>query len=288
MLDSLTYVKTIDNRKYVVKIFKPGVYDFWVRGSDGIVSSRKIEIQMDSIYYMEVKLNKVDNNMNAQLLLLNRERNIRRFDNISAEIIPVNYPAPRTKDIPFATKQTAVNYYSLQDTLSWGSLRLYVPNWGNCVEYVPFYGFVLIGYYDPLVSATYSELAKITVERWKKARSQDELDAIVLKIDSKDYEFLAGQKVIYRERVELPVNWKYYHCEYIISHDTVARNRGVNSYLEMHTYKLYLYLDIGKKGKEYQVVYSQRGVPGELHDPEAFQCRMLDFVNKIENAEGDK
>lgn len=279
-LDSLQYIKTNDNEKYIVRVYKEGGFEIWTRGDSR--TSVRPELKAGRSYYINMTVAKGEQYPQPNLSLLDSAAGADAFKKSIAKEIFIDYPIPSTKNVT-RSQQTTVRYQNPAIPVEYGEkLQIYQPSWAHVVEYVPVLGIVMFSYYDPLVSKTYSEIAELSWVRDKSFKDSVVFENFIRQNKLTDVVRKEGERVLQDSMiygVKLPGKLQY--VKKISSMDTRAANVGDNPFLKIDTYVAIVYVDDGKKGKVYKIVYSQRGLPGELHSDGDFKCRFRDFAERI-------
>ena len=279
-LDSTEYIKTNDNEKYIVKVYKEGNYEVWTQSESR--ASVRMELKYGRSYYINMWIIKGDKHPQPILSPLDSVAGAEAFKKSEANEIYIDYPIPATLYLS-TTLHTSVEYQNAAIPVEYGGrLKLYQPSWAHVVEYIPVLGVVLFSYYDPFVSETYSEDAELRWLRDKSFKDSVSFQKFVNQQQFTEVVRVEGETVLNTSMfydVTLPGQFKY--VKKISAMDTQAKNIGDNPFLKIETYVAIIYVDDGYQGKVYKLVYTQRGLPGELHNERDFKCRFRDFAERI-------
>lgn len=285
-LNNQFYVKLNDDEKYIIKVYKSGKYEIWTKTFQR--SAVKLSLERGKQYFIEFRLNpgakypKLNTDVSPKLTLVDEQNGVEWFNQSKAKLINVNYPVRAIQDVTLSKSETSIIYSTVQKDIDFGLLNLKYPSWSFFAEYVPFYGIVNYGYFDPLVSNTYSEAASVYKVSGKRFRdslqfssyAENELNKLI-EADSK------RGNLVSKEPHRSINTGKYSLGKCFITQDRQAPNKGRNNHLTVYSIVVFMYLEKGKEFSTYRISYTQRGVDKELWSHDVFKHRANDFVKGI-------
>ncbi|HEX4851172.1 MAG TPA: hypothetical protein VFV08_10215, partial [Puia sp.] len=133
---------------------------------------------------------------------------------------------------------------------------------------------------NPMVSGSYSEVVWVQRMGDYDFNSMDEFKAFVKsKVEKADEKLLKkSETVIEFIYIDVPTPADLSFASYVVTRDTKPSSVDMNGrpYLEVRTWQTYMYKKNIKKGKGriFQVSFSERGFPEELHSKEGIFYKM--------------
>jgi len=143
----------------------------------------------------------------------------------------------------------------------------------------------MFAYYEPNVSQTYSEVDRVYGEK-RNFSGKDDFDKFINKQTGK---LKKGRKIGDRGGVtpdSLSSQADFISSVYYLSEDTSPdiSIQGVHPSLEVREYNAWLYKKDSQTGKGdiYTIVFSERGLPEELHTKKEIRLKIQRFLDSCE------
>jgi hypothetical protein len=282
-IDDYPMAKIQYDNRYIIRCAKNGPTK--LSCGDGTESIVELNIHSGDKIYLRMTMEKAKPNPIGKLFLLNPADGIRDFDTMN--ILPINIYDPDPMEWKFNRgiiesstvhdphKKVGFNEFIFDQPVT---LRHYFASAEMGYMYT---------YANKMVSPSYSEAAFIQRMGDKDFNSQEEFENFVKsKVEQGDKKQIKkSESVSEFIWVEIPTAADMSYASYIVTHDTNPQGVGLKDgeYLEVRTWQAYMYKKEVKKnkGRIFQVSFTERGFPSEIHTKEEIFYKMNLLLKSI-------
>lgn len=283
-IDEFPMVKIQHNNRYVVQCARTGTVQ--ISWGEGTEASLTMTIRPGEKIYLRVTCQKTKPQPTPKVEFLSGEIGRMAFDSLNVKPTYIYDPDP----MEWQFNRKILESYTVHDPQKKAGFNEFIFDQPIFLRH--YFASAEMGYMylyaNKMVSSSYSEAALIQRMGDKDFNSLDEFEKYVKsKVENADKSLLKkSETVIEFNYVDISTGADLSFASYIVTRD--VKPMGVtlqkNQFLEVRTWQAYMYKkDVKKnKGRIFQVSFTERGVPEEIHTKEEIFFKMNLLLKSIQ------